>query len=217
MKLVLILLMVCALQVSCSSNVTPSSEPAATPVAPQNVPTPIPTRAHIFEIDAWVDDPNPQLGSRVMLYGSLIKDGVHLGGMAMRATWPDENQARGVPNCSVQVIYGSGVCIVETEGFQPDVYVPITVTFDGARYPTEADLQEVYAKLTDQLHLVSGTAIARDLGNARAANVVLLGAVSTFLDVPAETWLEVIEARVPPKYVEVNRQAFMRGRQATGG
>lgn len=93
---------------------------------------------------------------------------------------------------------------------------PITVTSGGARYPTEADLQAVYAKLTDRLHLVPGTAIARDLGSARVANVVLLGAVSTFLDVPAETWLEVIEARVPPKYVEVNRQAFMRGRQATG-
>jgi indolepyruvate ferredoxin oxidoreductase beta subunit len=93
---------------------------------------------------------------------------------------------------------------------------PITVTSGGARYPTEADLQAVFAKLTDRLYLVPGTAIARDLGNARAANVVLLGAVSTFLDVPAETWLEVIETRVPPKYVEVNRQAFMRGRQATG-
>lgn len=93
---------------------------------------------------------------------------------------------------------------------------PITVTSGGVRYPTEADLQTVFAKLTDRLYLVPGTAIARELGNARVANVVLLGAVSTFLDVPAETWLEVIEARVPPKYVEVNRQAFMRGRQATG-
>jgi indolepyruvate ferredoxin oxidoreductase beta subunit len=94
---------------------------------------------------------------------------------------------------------------------------PITVTSSGARYPTEADLRVVFAKLTDELYLVPGTAIARDLGNTRAANVVLLGAVSTFLDVPVETWLEVIEARVPPKHVEVNRQAFMQGRQATGG
>lgn len=93
---------------------------------------------------------------------------------------------------------------------------PVTVTSGGARYPTEADLRAVYRALTDRLYLVPGTAIARDLGNVRAANVVLLGALSTFLDVPAETWLEVIEARVPPKYVELNRQAFMRGRQATG-
>jgi len=108
----------------------PSFEPTIAPVIPQNTPVQIPMRTPTFEVVAWVDDPNPKLGSRVMLYGSLIKDGVYLGGMAMRATWPDENQERGVPNCSVQVIYGSGVCIVETEGFQPDVFVPIKVAFE---------------------------------------------------------------------------------------
>jgi indolepyruvate ferredoxin oxidoreductase beta subunit len=91
---------------------------------------------------------------------------------------------------------------------------PITVTSGGARYPTEADLKSVYAALTERLYIVPGTAIADDLGNPRAANVVLIGALSTFLDVPVETWLEVIEARVPPKYVELNRLAFLKGRQA---
>jgi indolepyruvate ferredoxin oxidoreductase beta subunit len=94
---------------------------------------------------------------------------------------------------------------------------PITVTSGGARYPTEEELQEVYGVLTERLHIVPGTAIARDLGNARAANVVLIGALSTFLEIPAETWLAVIEGRVPPKYVELNRQAFLRGRQAVNG
>ena len=91
---------------------------------------------------------------------------------------------------------------------------PVTVTSGGARYPTEADLQAVYGVLTERLHLVPGTAIARELGNARAANVVLIGALSTFLELPAETWLKVIRARVPAKYVDLNRQAFLRGRQA---
>lgn len=83
-----------------------------------------------FEVVAWVSDPSPTQGARVMLYGSLIKNGVHLGGMAMVATWPDESQERGVPNCRVQVIYQAGVCIVETEGFTPGEYVPITVAFE---------------------------------------------------------------------------------------
>lgn len=91
---------------------------------------------------------------------------------------------------------------------------PITVTSGGASYPTETDLQAVYSALTEQLYIVPGTDIADELGNPRAANVVLIGAMSTFLDVPVETWLEVIEARVPPKYVELNRLAFMKGRQA---
>ena len=43
---------------------------------------------------------------------------------------------------------------------------------------------------------------------------MLIGALSTFLEIPAETWLEVIKARVPAKYVDLNRQAFLRGRQA---
>jgi len=90
---------------------------------------------------------------------------------------------------------------------------PITVTSGGAHYPSEEELRATYAALTDCLHIVPGTAIAQELGNARTANVVLLGAVSTFLNVPQETWLQVIEARVPPKYAELNRQAFLRGRQ----
>jgi hypothetical protein len=32
--------------------------------------------------------------------------------------------------------------------------------------------------------------------------------------VTPDTWLEVIEQRVPPKYVELNREAFWEGRRA---
>lgn len=91
---------------------------------------------------------------------------------------------------------------------------PITVTSGGAHYPTEEELQAVFATITDRLHIVPGTAIAEELGNVRASNVVLLGALSTFLDVPEQIWLQAIETRVPPKYVELNRRAFSRGRQA---
>ena len=90
---------------------------------------------------------------------------------------------------------------------------PITVTSGGAHYPSRAELETTYEQLTDQLYLVPGTALAQELGNARAANVVLLGALSTFLDLPPETWLEVIATRVPPKYVDLNRQAFLKGRE----
>jgi indolepyruvate ferredoxin oxidoreductase beta subunit len=93
---------------------------------------------------------------------------------------------------------------------------PITVTSGGAHYPTEEEVLGVYGGITPEFHLVPGTSLAQELGTVRAANVVLLGALSNFLDVPAETWLQVIEARVPPKYVELNRQAFLLGREAVG-
>lgn len=109
----------------------------------------------------------------------------------------------------VEYLRPGGVAIVNQHTIEP-----ITVTSGGAHYPTEDALRAVYASVTDRLHIVAGTAIAQNLGNTRAANVVLLGALSTFLDVPQETWLQIIEARVPPKYVELNRQAFMQGRES---
>ena len=91
---------------------------------------------------------------------------------------------------------------------------PITVTSGGAHYPTEDEVRALYKDLAGRFHLIPDSAIAEEMGNARAGNVVLLGALSTLLDVPADTWLEVIEERVPAKYVELNRQAFLRGREA---
>lgn len=102
----------------------------------------------------------------------------------------------------------SGVAVVNKHTIEP-----ISVTSGGAHYPTEEELFTVYAEITDHLHLVPGTSVAQELGNVRAANVVLLGALSSFLEVPEQAWLEIIRARVPPKYVELNHQAFLIGRQ----
>ena len=94
--------------------------------------------------------------------------------------------------------------------------VPITVTSGGAVYPGDDQLCALLAEVTDDVRWVKGMDIAEELGNVRVANVVLLGALSSLLDVPESTWLEVIEQRVPARYVELNRQAFRRGREAAG-
>ena len=92
--------------------------------------------------------------------------------------------------------------------------IPITVTSGGAEYPNDDRIRAVLAQVTDDVRWVDGLAIAGELGNARVANVVLLGALSALLDVPEDTWLAVIEQRVPARTVELNRQAFRRGREA---
>jgi indolepyruvate ferredoxin oxidoreductase, beta subunit len=104
-----------------------------------------------------------------------------------------------------------GVVVVNRQ-----VIRPITVTSGGAHYPSEEELRAVYGRLTDRFYVVPGAELAEKLGNARAANVVLLGALSGFLDLPVETWLAVIDKRVPPRYVELNRKAFVAGREAVG-
>ena len=46
--------------------------------------------------------------------------------------------------------------------------------------------------------------------------IVLLGALSTFLDVPVATWEKVIKKRVPQKFVDLNLKAFDAGRSLLG-
>jgi indolepyruvate ferredoxin oxidoreductase beta subunit len=60
--------------------------------------------------------------------------------------------------------------------------------------------------------LVDGQKIARDAGNVRAANTVLLGAVSRRLAIAEEFWMKALEKMVPPKALEVNKKAFLIGR-----
>ncbi len=60
---------------------------------------------------------------------------------------------------------------------------------------------------------VDAAKIARDLGNPRLANTILLGALSTGLDIPEEIWKEMIRKMVPPKTIELNIQAFDKGKE----
>lgn len=91
---------------------------------------------------------------------------------------------------------------------------PMSVTVEDAVYPPEEEILKPVRSRTDDVTMVEALAIAERLGDARVTNTVLLGALSTRLDVAPETWLTVIERRVPPKYVEPNREAFWEGRRA---
>lgn len=92
--------------------------------------------------------------------------------------------------------------------------VPVTVSSGGGKYPSVDEVCGIFAPLTDKVYCVKGVEIAEELGNAKAANVALLGALSKILEMDAEPWLKVIEGRVPPKFVELNRRAFQAGREA---
>jgi indolepyruvate ferredoxin oxidoreductase beta subunit len=99
---------------------------------------------------------------------------------------------------------------------------PVTVTSGGQPYPSDTTLHQKISEVTSRVIYVDGEATAQALGNMRAANVVLLGALSALMEreglagieLSADTWLEVIMQRVPPKYIELNRNAFNAGRDA---
>jgi len=65
--------------------------------------------------------------------------------------------------------------------------------------------------------LVPGAKLAKQAGTIKATNVVLLGALSSFMPFEDKHWKKAIENIVPPKFVEVNLNAFEAGKQAAKG
>ncbi len=88
---------------------------------------------------------------------------------------------------------------------------PPSVLMGQELYP-EGLVERIKAQFTDFL-LVDGQKIAADSGNVKAANTVLLGAVSKRLSIAEEFWMKALEKMVPAKALEVNKRAFRMGRE----
>jgi hypothetical protein len=127
MNLYRCLLLFPILMAACSQPTSTQTIPAAAPPTPAAVISPSATPEDIYQVDVWVDNPTPQRGERVLVSGSLIKNGVHLNG-PMMATWASERAyARGVPDCLVSISYQRSGCVLQAEDFPSGVYVPVKV------------------------------------------------------------------------------------------
>lgn len=81
-------------------------------------------------VDVWVDNPEPVGDQRVLVSGSLIKNGVHLNG-PMMATWATEKAyERGVPDCLVSINYQRSICSLQPKDFPSGIYVPVKVVIN---------------------------------------------------------------------------------------
>ena len=87
---------------------------------------------------------------------------------------------------------------------------PPSVLMGQESYP-EGLAERIKEQFPDFL-LVDGQKLATEAGNPRAANTVILGAVSRRLDIAEQYWLEALEKMVPKKALEVNKRAFQMGR-----
>lgn len=87
---------------------------------------------------------------------------------------------------------------------------PPSVLMGQEIYPE--GLVERIGKQFPDLLLVDGQKLAADAGNVRAANTVLLGAVSTRLAIAEQFWLQALEKMVPARALDVNKKAFLTGR-----
>jgi indolepyruvate ferredoxin oxidoreductase, beta subunit len=90
---------------------------------------------------------------------------------------------------------------------------PPSILMGQEVYP-EGLADTIRARFPDFL-LLDGQKLATEAGNPRAANTVLLGAVSKRLDIDEKYWLEALQRMVPAKALEINRKAFMLGREVS--
>ncbi|SFU35949.1 indolepyruvate oxidoreductase subunit beta [Butyrivibrio sp. M55] len=87
---------------------------------------------------------------------------------------------------------------------------PMPVITGAAEYPEDlvSKLKETGAKV-DALDCLS---LAEQAGSAKAVNIVLLGRLSHYFDLPEEAWMKSLEANVPTKFLEMNKKAFELGK-----
>lgn len=90
---------------------------------------------------------------------------------------------------------------------------PMSVLIGDAEYPV--DIEKKLRKF-GALHPIEATNIAVELGNLRVVNIVLLGVLSNFLGLKEKCWRDAIRQNVKERFVELNINAFKRGRELAG-
>lgn len=66
-------------------------------------------------------------------------------------------------------------------------------------------------------YLVDALKIATEIGNVRVVNSIMVGGLSVFLPVDMDLFTEVIKERVKKEFVDINLEAFERGRKVMEG
>ncbi len=88
---------------------------------------------------------------------------------------------------------------------------PITVS--SGQQAAVTDLSErLKAEYPGALYIDALT-VAKNLGNTRAMNMVVAGAISTLMPFELSVWEQAMKERIPAKLLDMNIKAFEAGRQ----
>jgi len=89
---------------------------------------------------------------------------------------------------------------------------PVTVLIGQEKYPE--NVNERLKETVENTIIMDAAKIAEELGNIKAQNVVLLGALIKALGVENIDWNEVVAGLVPAKAVDLNIKALAKGMEA---
>ena len=82
------------------------------------------------------------------------------------------------------------------------------MSIGAAQYP-----ENIIENLKKKHQVISLDAqeLAKEIGNARVFNTLIIGVAAKRMDFAKEDWLKVIEETVPQKTIEINTRAFEAG------
>ena len=103
----------------------------------------------------------------------------------------------------VQFLKKDGVLIVNDQRIDP-----MPVVTGAAQYP--ANIIENLSKQY-KVYSIDAQSEALKMGNARVFNIIVLGMAAKHMNFTKEEWLKVIEETVPPKTIDINKAAFIKG------
>ena len=86
---------------------------------------------------------------------------------------------------------------------------PPAVSLGNEAYPEKT--HELLSRRAKLFKSIPGRELALEAGDARALNVVLLGALRSVLDIPKKIWTDNILRRFPAKAAPINLKAFQLG------
>lgn len=86
---------------------------------------------------------------------------------------------------------------------------PMPVIIGKAKYPE--NIVEKIKGVVKNTVTVEALPIAKECGNIKAVNVVLIGVLARSTEIEKEVWLEAIREVVPQKMLDVNIKAFEAG------
>ncbi len=91
--------------------------------------------------------------------------------------------------------------------------LPPAVATGQAIYPE--NVLDLLVERDIEVVKVDALDIAREVGEVKTVNVVMVGAMSAFLPIDPSVCVKVIEKRVPERFREVNLQAFAAARKVS--
>jgi len=90
---------------------------------------------------------------------------------------------------------------------------PLSVSLGTHRYPSDKEVEAAVKRRVGRVYFVDGTSRAKELGDIRTLNILMLGCLSLFMPIDVKIWKDCISRELPPKILKMNMAAFDKGRE----